>query len=55
LSLHLVEEMLLERGIAAPCEMVRRWAIKFSSYATAKHEVMPKVEHRSRKGLKIGR
>ena len=29
LSLRLVEEMLLERGIVVSCETVRRWALKF--------------------------
>src|SRR3954451_4278885 len=29
LSLRLVEEMLLERGILVSCETVRRWALKF--------------------------
>ncbi|MGO4677907.1 IS6 family transposase, partial [Bosea sp. 2YAB26] len=29
LSLRLVEEMLLERGIAVSYETVRRWALKF--------------------------
>jgi putative transposase len=29
LSLRLVEEMLLERGIIVSCETVRRWAMKF--------------------------
>ena len=29
LSLRLVEEMLLERGIVVPYETIRRWAIKF--------------------------
>ena len=36
LSLHLVEEMLLERGIVVSYETVRRWALKFGrdlSYA----------------------
>lgn len=34
LSLRLVEEMLLERGIVVPYETVRRWATKFGpSYA----------------------
>jgi putative transposase len=51
LSLRLVEEMLLEPGIAVSYETIRRWAIKFGSYAAAKREVMPKVEHRSHKGL----
>jgi putative transposase len=39
LSLRLVEEMLLERGIAVSYETIRRWAIKFGSYAAAKREV----------------
>lgn len=32
LSLRLVEEMLLERGIVVSYETVRRWAIKFGWY-----------------------
>ena len=31
LSLRLVEEMLLERGIVVSCETIRRWAIKFGA------------------------
>ena len=31
LSLRLVEEMLLERGIVVSCETIRRWALKFGA------------------------
>lgn len=108
LSLRLVEEMLLERGVVVSYETVRRWALKFGpayarrlrrktssrrdiwhldevvqsrrdttaatrllrrllrkqgcpprrmitdklgSYAAARRQVMPEVEHRSHKGL----
>jgi putative transposase len=47
--------MLLERGIAVSYETIRRWAIKFGSYAAAKREVMPKVEHRSHRDSTIWR
>src|SRR5271155_4350255 len=39
LSLRLVEEMLLERGIVVSYETIRRWAIKFGAdYARPKHK-----------------
>jgi putative transposase len=31
LSLRLVEEMLLERGVLVSCEAIRRWALKFGA------------------------
>src|SRR3712207_8973549 len=43
LSLWLVEELLLERGIVVSYETIRRWA--------AKRELAPGIEHRSHKGL----
>jgi putative transposase len=43
LSLRLVEEMLLERGITVSYETVRRWGIKFGpSYARRLHRKQPR-------------
>ena len=43
LSLRLVEEMLLERGIPVSYETVRRWGIKFGpSYARRLHRKQPR-------------
>ncbi|MBA8879316.1 putative transposase [Phyllobacterium myrsinacearum] len=42
LSLRLVEEMLLERGITVSYETIRRWAIKFGpNYARRLHRKQP--------------
>ncbi|TZG32345.1 IS6 family transposase [Agrobacterium sp. B1(2019)] len=42
LSLRLVEEMLLERGIAVSCETIRRWGRKFgSAYAKQLRKMTP--------------
>ena len=43
LSLRLVKEMLLERGIPVSYETVRRWGIKFGpSYARRLHRKQPR-------------
>jgi putative transposase len=45
LSLRLVEEILLERGILVSCETIRRWAIKFGADYARRLKRKPPTRH----------
>jgi putative transposase len=45
LSLRLIEEMLLKRGIVVPYEAVRRWALKFGPAYACRLKRKPPSRH----------